>query len=738
MIRVIRVEGSVDAVNVALQLAFIAIFIVVLVQYIRQPRVVHRDLVLVFGTVVVLFALAIARVIWPDLPTAVTQIGTITLLLQPYLTLRLTAHFVPVSRRVSMAALASLALATAAVLVGIRGNPALTLFVVGYFVVVEAVAAFLLLRAGQRRVGYARTRLRIAGVATFLFAGGILVAGAAAAVRTPTPTDPSIITVARLLTLAAGIGYLAAFLPPMAFRRLQQRAVAFDLGQSLLSSTPDGDQDRIWVALAQAARLVANGPASIVALGEPPTVRIVSGDPPTGLAVGHAFTPPVQADGAKPSDPASIVVPIESELARQGWLVVHPDVESLFIDDDIVLLGLLAAQAARANERREAIRQSGVLASELEDASQELATSRAQLESEARFRAALEAHPGILIVTEPDGRIGYANGQALRSLGYSATEIRRHRFDDVLVRRDPAGDQSSSEHPATGQARRRDGSTFPVEYAVSSFEAQGEPASLAVIMDITARIENDHLRSTFIGILSHELRTPVTAIYGGSQVLLSRGDRLDPAVANELLTDIAAEAERLHRLIENLLVLARVERGEDIAGGEPVLLQHVLPSIVERERELWLGTDITVTIPPGLPTVRGHDAYVTQVIRNLLSNAVKYGGPGSTVQVAVERADGADDGVAIRVLDDGPGFDAAAVEHLFDLYYRAPGAASAVPGAGIGLFVCRQIVTALGGTIWARLRPEGGAEFGFRLPIYEADDEPTRSFSDRGELATAS
>jgi PAS domain S-box-containing protein len=723
----------VDAVNVALQVAFIAIFVVVLVQYIRQPRVVHRDLVLVFGTVVVLFAFAIARLVWPDLPTSVSQLGTIALLLQPYLTLRLTAHFVPVSRQVSMGALASLALACAAVLIGIRGNPALTLFVVGYFVVVEAIAAFLLLRAGERRVGYARTRLRIAGVATFLFAGGILVAGAGAAIRTPTPTDPSIITVARLLTLAAGIGYLAAFLPPMALRRLQQRAIAFDLGQSLLSSTPDGDQDRIWVALAQTARLVTNGPASIVALGEPPTVRIVSGEPPTGLAVGHPFSPPAPADEAERSVPSSIVVPIESELARQGWLMVQPDVESLFIDDDIVLLGLLAAQAARANERREAIRQSGVLASELEDASQELATSRAQLESEARFRAALEAHPGILIVTEPDGRIGYANGQALRSLGYSAAEIRNCRFDD-LVRRDPVVDHSG-DHPATGEARRRDGSTFPVEYAVSSFEAQGEPASLAVITDITARIENDHLRSTFIGILSHELRTPVTAIYGGSQVLLSRGDRLEPDVANDLLTDIAAEAERLHRLIENLLVLARVERGEDIAGGEPVLLQHVLPSIVERERELWLGTDISVTIPPGLPTVRGHDAYVAQVIRNLLSNAVKYGGPGSTVQIAAERADA---GVAIRVLDDGPGFDDAAVEHLFDLYYRAPGAASTAPGAGIGLFVCRQIVGALGGTIWARPRPEGGAEFGFRLPIYEADDEPTRSFSDRGELATAS
>ena len=105
----------------------------------------------------------------------------------------------------------------------------------------------------------------------------------------------------------------------------------------------------------------------------------------------------------------------------------------------------------------------------------------------------------------------------------------------------------------------------------------GERSSIAVLIDITDRLENDHLRDTFIGILSHELRTPVTAIYGGSQVLLGRGEKLDPAVSRELITDIAAESERLHRLIENLLVLARVERGEELIGGEPVLLQRVLP-----------------------------------------------------------------------------------------------------------------------------------------------------------------
>ncbi len=145
---------------------------------------------------------------------------------------------------------------------------------------------------------------------------------------------------------------------------------------------------------------------------------------------------------------------------------------------------------------------------------------------------------------------------------------------------------------ATSEPARRGAATgrrIPVDFAVSTFESRGEQSSIAVLIDITDRLENDHLRDTFIGILSHELRTPVTAIYGGSQVLLGRGERLDPAVSRELITDIAAESERLHRLIENLLVLARVERGEELIGGEPVLLQRVLPTIVEREREIWLG-----------------------------------------------------------------------------------------------------------------------------------------------------
>jgi PAS domain S-box-containing protein len=460
-------------------------------------------------------------------------------------------------------------------------------------------------------------------------------------------------------------------------------------------------------------------------------VRIVDGAPPTPTQVGDTYHGPDGNDAKDAVEGATIALPIESDLGRQGWLVAYPDAGSLFLDDDRVLLTLLTGQAARAAERREAILQQSVLESELEDASQELEFSRAQLEGEARFRAALEAHPGILLVMEPSGGVGYANGQALRSLGYSADEIRGRALDDLLIR--SAGSRPSE--VGSGDARRQDGTTFPVDFAVSTFESQGERSSIAVLTDVSERIENDHLRDTFIGILSHELRTPVTAIYGGSQVLLGRGEKLDPAVSRELITDIAAEAERLHRLIENLLVIARVERGEELIGGEPVLLQRVLPTIVERERAIWLGTDISAVVPPGLPTVRGHDGYVAQVIRNLLSNAVKYGGATANVEIIAE---GEKDGVTVRVLDDGPGLQEDVADRLFDLYYRAPGAATVAQGAGIGLFVCRRIVNSLGGTIWAKSRPTGGAEFGFRLPIYEADEDLAPDTRGGGELAAAS
>jgi PAS domain S-box-containing protein len=706
-----------DVVSIVLQGAFAAVFVVVLERYLRDPRPVNRDLVFVAGSVAGWYLVTTLTAIWPQLSSSLSWLSPVVILAQPVLTLRLVRHFVPVRRNLQLAAIAWYVVALAVVFGAgeTRGNPFATGVIVSYFVLFQTGAAVMLARTARSRVGYARTRLWVAALGTVLFAATILVTGIANGSTAPgAPMNDDLIVASRLLALAAGISYFVAFMPPQPLRRLQQRATAFDLGQELMAR-PDRDPEALWNALAETAIRITGGTGAIVATNEPPIVRAVVGEVPGQVEPG---SPAERRDNRTEAgaDPR-FTVPIGSNPSI-GTLVVFVEGESLFVEDDRILLGLLAEQAARSAERQEAILERIVLESELEDRSHELAESQARFEGEARFRVALEAHPGILLVVDPDGSIGYANAQALNSLGYEPDEIRTVPLHDLLATA-PAMGETHGVHAA--EARRRDGTVFPVDYAMSTFELDGAQYSIAVLTDISERLQTERLRDTFIGMLSHELRTPVTSIYGGSQVLLNRGDRLEPATRQELIADVASEAERLHRLIENLLVLARVERGQDLAGGEPVLLQRILPTIVERERSLWPGTSITMTLPSGLPTVRGHDGYVAQVVRNLLSNAAKYAGDAASVEIVADRDDA---GVSLRILDNGAGIAADHADHLFDLYYRAPGAADRAPGAGIGLFVCRHIVTALGGTIWARSRPEGGAEFGFELPIYEPDDEP--------------
>lgn len=707
-----------DVFSIGLQVAFAAVFVVVLVRYLQDPRPVNRDLVLVAGSVAGWFVIATIGSVFPTLAPSITRIAAVFILIQPVVTLRLVRHFAPVSRNLQLAAIAWYVVALAiALVIGTRGNPLAAVVVVGYFVIVESIAAIRLARAANSRVGYARTRLWVAAIGTLLFAATVLASGvAAAASAAGAASNPALVLTSRLLALAAGLSYLIAFMPPQPLRRLQQRATAFDFGQSLFAA-PDRDPHALWQSLAETALHITGGQAAIVSTGSPQIVRAVAGEPAIPVEPGE----PAVADASVESGAPQFVVPITAgaQSGRPvGTLTVVMGGDSLFLEDDRVLLALLAEQAARSADRQEAILERIVLESELEDRSHELAESQARLDEETRFRVALEAHPNILLVVDPDGRIGYANAQALASLRYVPDEIREVHLHDLLTTAPAVGQPTQGVQAA--EARRRDGTTFPVDFAISNFDLGGAQYSIAVITDISERLQTERLRDTFIGMLSHELRTPVTSIYGGSQVLLNRGDRLDPDTRQELISDVASEAERLHRLIENLLVLARVERGQDLAGGEPVLLQRVLPLIVERERALWPGTTIEMIIPPGLPTVIGHDGYVGQVVRNLLSNAAKYAGDGSTVQIVASREES---GVAVHVLDDGAGIPAEHADHLFDLYYRAPGAADRAPGAGIGLFVCRHIVHALGGTIWARSRPEGGAEFGFELPIYEPDDE---------------
>ncbi len=225
------------------------------------------------------------------------------------------------------------------------------------------------------------------------------------------------------------------------------------------------------------------------------------------------------------------------------------------------------------------------------------------------------------------------------------------------------------------------------------------------------------LREAFIGVISHELRTPITTIYGLTKVLRQHRE-MAPDVRAQAIEDVEGEADRLYRLVEDLLVLSRAESGRVESAMEPIVVQHVLRHVIEAEGIRWPTRTFDLQIEPHVPAILGEETYLEQVARNLLTNAAKYSPDGSTVSIAV-RSEGGE--VLVRVIDEGIGLDDDG-EQLFELFYRSRNATRQAAGAGIGLFVVRQLVEAMGGRTWARNRPEGGAEVGFAIPEHTAGD----------------
>jgi two-component system sensor histidine kinase KdpD len=227
-------------------------------------------------------------------------------------------------------------------------------------------------------------------------------------------------------------------------------------------------------------------------------------------------------------------------------------------------------------------------------------------------------------------------------------------------------------------------------------------------------------REAFVDVISHELRTPITTIMGLAQILARPGRTDDEVSRTALLQDVRSEAERLHRLVEDLLVLSRVERGRLEIEAEPIEPRRLLERIVAHEGNELPSITVETDLEPDLPIVAGESTYVEQIVRNLLNNAAKYSPIGSRVVVSARRVDGA---IEVRVTDDGPGIPAASIDRIFELFYRDPTSSRLVAGSGIGLFVCASLAEAMGGRIWAR-RPEGGGtEVGFTLRVIEADVE---------------
>jgi signal transduction histidine kinase len=346
-----------------------------------------------------------------------------------------------------------------------------------------------------------------------------------------------------------------------------------------------------------------------------------------------------------------------------------------------------------------------------------------------QIRSVIKGLPEPILVTDAQDRVRLTNPSADRLFADRPVRDRGDlisRFEGFAD--DPAGgwragttsgvSPAGDGTPRTLRLRRQPNRWFTIESTRLSLDGHASPTgagsgAVHVLRDVSMNRDPRPEREAFLSIMSHELRTPITTIYAGSSVL-ARHDALSPLAAHTLAVDIQAEAARLYDLVEDLIVIARVERGILDPLDEPVLLQRIVDATIRvvagRAPEVSF-IRVGVTDPP---PVRGDASYVEQAARDLALNAIRSAGPAQPVTLRLDHEEATGE-VALRVLDEGAPMTKTELRRAFDLATGSGGGRLAA--IGTGLFVARQLVESMGGRIWALNRLSGGTELGFALPI---------------------
>ncbi|MEE8473262.1 MAG: ATP-binding protein [Dehalococcoidia bacterium] len=226
--------------------------------------------------------------------------------------------------------------------------------------------------------------------------------------------------------------------------------------------------------------------------------------------------------------------------------------------------------------------------------------------------------------------------------------------------------------------------------------------------------ELDTMRTEFLANISHELRTPLAAIKGFASSLLQPDVEFDEATRHDFLQTIDREADGLNRLIEELLLMSRLEAGALEVTREWTKVTVVLEMIKDRLLSLTSGHRLTTIIPPDLSRFSVDAGHIGEVFTNLVGNAAKYSPEGTLITIEA-RQDG--EQAIISVTDEGPGIPPDLREKIFERFYQMENnSVGRRRGTGLGLAICRGIVEAHGGKIWVESNPGGGARFSFSLP----------------------
>lgn len=338
-------------------------------------------------------------------------------------------------------------------------------------------------------------------------------------------------------------------------------------------------------------------------------------------------------------------------------------------------------------------------------------------ESEQRFRHLAEATFEAIALSE-DGIVIDVNPAHVRMFGYEPEElIGRSGFHLVaeearaeVTRRVLAAD----DRPYEVLCRRKDGTTFPAEVRAGSYHHEGRVVRVSAICDVTERRAVDRLKEEFLSVVSHELRTPLTSIRGSLGLMASgKLGALEPR-AEHLLTIAVNNAERLVRLINDLLDIERLEAGKCSLVVSEASLDDLMARAVEVVRHLAERSQVHLEVAPAAGTLWGDADRLEQLLTNLLSNAIKFSPPGGVIRLGAERQEAE---WRLTVSDQGRGIPNDKLEFIFGRFQQVDASDSRQKGGtGLGLAICRSIAQQHGGRIWAESTPGEGSTFIVCLP----------------------
>jgi signal transduction histidine kinase len=236
---------------------------------------------------------------------------------------------------------------------------------------------------------------------------------------------------------------------------------------------------------------------------------------------------------------------------------------------------------------------------------------------------------------------------------------------------------------------------------------------IVVLREVTKETEAERMRAALIATVSHELRSPLTAITGYTDTLLHDGP-WDHDTQREFLEVISVSAGRLSALVDNLLDAATLDSGGLRLQREPVRLERVAEHVLAARRLLAGACTLHLETRPGLPLADADPIRVEQVLANLVENAIKYSPRGGPIKVRI--ATDSDGMLTVSVADHGMGIPPEHLEHLFERFYRVESGGRSIRGVGLGLYICRSLVESHGGRIWVDSQPGLGSTFAFTLP----------------------